>query len=82
MKRKNLSVIIWEDAAGTSGWLDVDSGDDGLMMIVSAGFVLREDKKVVTLIQSVGTDGKRYDNSITIPKSNILKRKSIARIPV
>ena len=80
MNQGKLATILWEDACGTSGWKNANSADDDLLLVFSVGMVLRESKKTITLVQSVSAGGKDYDNSVTIPKSCILRKKIAGRV--
>lgn len=70
-------VVLWVDTAGSSGWDTKENYDTAIPAICrSVGFVSKEDKVSLTLIQNETRDA--FDNSTTIPKSAIVARQVIA----
>jgi hypothetical protein len=69
--------VRWEDTMGSSGWRSIASAQEQTTdTIDSLGFVLREDRHMLILAQSVAS-ADNCDNVLTIPKRVILERWKI-----
>lgn len=57
-KPGSIVEIEWSDAAGkNTGWLDIEEAAElGIMDVVTVGFVLKHDAKVITICHSVSED--------------------------
>lgn len=81
---KYKSVLIeWEDSQiSPQGWARLNSFTAAIPTMHSIGFVIREDKKSISLASSIGEETDSSDeqvcNTITIPKRCIIKRKTIS----
>ena len=73
-----LVYLEWEDAATTRGWSHHD--DNGLMLIRSVGWLLKQNKQFLTLTTSESKEGRVLD-AIAIPKHSITKFKILKRYP-
>ena len=72
-------VIEWNDANSWSGWQN-DTAELTLAPIVSLGFKLREDKKSITIVQSLDqqlSDAFKVHAMLIIPKGWIKSIKGI-----
>lgn len=72
MARKML-YLEWYDHYSTHGWLDPEEIQDH-QKIFSAGILMRESKKYLTISSGVSEDGK-WSDPLTIIKSCIVKRR-------
>lgn len=75
-KRKvcQLYRIDWEDAKADGGWKNVhDTPKPRLVTVHSVGYCVSEDKKALVLAQQLSESGN-YSDTITIPKSCIVKK--------
>jgi hypothetical protein len=72
--------VHWFDACAKSGW---DSTQEYLAHdiapVVSIGYLLKETKQAITLVQSQVTDWHDCSAAISIPKSWIVKMKVLRR---
>jgi hypothetical protein len=72
--------ISWFDAAARSRW---DSAEEyynhEIAPVVTVGYLLRDDSKQVTVIQSQGADMDDVNGGIAIPKSWIVKIKVLRK---
>lgn len=66
--------LTWIDSAATYGWVNKDDENIGISEIHSIGYVVREDKKTITISTSWNT-GSRFMDPLTIPKCCIIMRK-------
>lgn len=74
-----MEVVDWLDHCGSSGWADLahhQSKTAGLMRCRSVGFVLHEDKEVLTLVQNQGGNATG-DHTMSIAKRLIISRRRI-----
>ena len=68
--------VEWMDAVGWhAGWIDLDQISERLSCttILSVGYVLRENKDEIVLVQSVDTKNATGDHVLAIPKNRVLK---------
>ena len=73
-------LIDWEDSASDSGWRHEEQlGNAGIALNQSIGYLIKENKKFITLAQSkcVSKGFAPYADLISIPKTNIKKKKQI-----
>jgi hypothetical protein len=70
--------LRWLDSASSDGWTCVN--EDGLDEIVSIGFLIYEDDKQIQIAHSIDEFNK-YCGVIAIPKSVILKRRTVKYDP-
>jgi len=71
MKRQ-IVLVTWVDSSTASGWQYGDT-DNELVAIHSIGFIMKMDKKALTLSSTVGARGKGCLDPLTIPFGAILK---------
>lgn len=74
--KKNLVWIEWLDSCHTEGWHTEGQYVDHPLHVISIGFLHMESDDAVTLIMTRDENG-RWSNSITIPKSTIIKRRKV-----
>lgn len=75
-----IQHIIWEDATGGDGWENVKTvKETTLATSIVVGFLVKEDKKTVTLTMGYFADD--HDDELgaflVIPKINIIKRRTV-----
>lgn len=77
---KKLMIVEWVDAHGAHGWMNLGEQMElelEPMKCKSVGFLYKEEKDYITLVQS--TTGDLHINGyITIPKGWIKKKKVIS----
>lgn len=67
-KLKGPVVVDWIDSCSSGRWNDISVYQQiDPLVCKSTGWVVRSDKKVMTLVQSIGKNGTMAD-SITIPR--------------
>lgn len=72
--------ISWYDANAKSRWGSLEEYlEHDIAPVLSTGYLLKESKKSITLIQSMGTDWDDVNGAIAIPKSWIIKRKVLRK---
>lgn len=77
--KKFAYVIIWIDSSSFNGWSEIDHPMHSLATITTIGWLVREDKKSVTISSGLSETGK-ICCSLTIPRSAILKFKKLPKI--
>jgi hypothetical protein len=77
MKNHNIAVVEWEDSSCGEGWHSVGA-DDGLAQCVTVGVVVRNNRKCITLVQSLASTGEQ-NNSFSIPRGCIASIKVVAQ---
>lgn len=80
-----ITTVVWADAAGgvRQGWRPVHEAiaDSGTVHCVSTGYVIKENKKTVTLASHCVIDNsavQQVDGEISIPKGWIVSRKTFS----
>jgi hypothetical protein len=71
-----LVSVKWQDSYAEHGWESLDSLVMKIATVQSIGYVLKEDKISITLVQSTSDTGA-YDHIITIPKGCIIERRKV-----
>lgn len=74
MSKIRLASVQWEDSCSSSGW--EHPHEDKRFLIRSFGILVREGKKSVTISTSRSSQGDRYMDQLTIPRSAIRKMKT------
>lgn len=79
IKQPQILLIDWVDSHSCYGWLNEDEIHNADMLCQSIGFLIKEDKKNITLALSraLNENYKPYGDTITIPKVTIRKRSII-----
>ncbi len=76
-----LTVIVFDDSASLVGWMPKEQVQEKAQsaMCVATGFVAREDKRSVTLMQARSTTGGSglMFSALTIPKGAIVAREEV-----
>ena len=79
-KGRHLEIIRWIDShsPGAQIWLDPDEIPHTLMPITTAGFIIHENRKSITVASTItdGPDGQ-VSGVISIPKVAITKRTKV-----
>lgn len=72
--------VEWTDSGGQSYWHDpADSvSTEAEMQCLSVGYMAEDSERVVCLVMGVGGMGQHL-NSMTIPRSNVLKVTRLRR---
>lgn len=68
----DLVEIHWKDAAGDSGWRDEKEMTTRPPDVWTVGYVLKNGRKALTVVQSTGRDGT-VDHSMCIPRAMIVE---------
>lgn len=76
-KKDQLMLVKWVDAGLTSEWCHRDEIDHGGAQITSAGFVIHETSKSMTLSLSIQDGTPRVSGSLTIPKGWIKSKRKL-----
>lgn len=74
MTRPLLVRLTWLDSASSHGWLEKCEINRQPTKVHSAGFIVSESKKSITISTSYYKEG-RFMDPLTIPKCCIVKRK-------
>ena len=76
MKRRKLLMVTWHDAIHTThGWVDSMAFKHIDDLVHSVGWLLRKDKKSITLAQTDGIDS--VANPLQIPMKMVQKITSL-----
>lgn len=71
-----IIYIEWQDAVGADGWSRMTNIEkEGLAVIKTVGFLLKETKEAVTVLHSVDISNNQSGAWMVIPKAQIKKRK-------
>ncbi len=75
----DLVHVTWRDASGTGVWHSLEEARQcNPISIHSVGWLIREDKRTVTVVGSFGANGSVSDRN-TIPKANITSKRILVR---
>lgn len=76
-KKEKIVLVDWEDSVGDNAcWLQRDKMKPVLpAQCKTAGFLLEETEKYVTIVQTI--DDTQLMGRISIPKRSIIKRKNL-----
>jgi len=70
-------LIEWEDIHTISNaWVEYDEIDHSCPVVKTLGFVVKEDDKYITIVQTIAEDYQLL-NGLVIPKSVIKNRKKL-----
>lgn len=78
MKEK-LIYVIWNDAVSVDAWTDISEITPELAEIHSVGFLVCENKEVLTIALNVDTTNLSASCIMNIPKKWIRFRKNITK---
>ena len=83
-KKNTLIEVEWLDAAANNGWHDDDKkalvDDDGLIVVSTVGYFLRETKTSIQLSQSIAhVDRNDRAETQAIPKKVVVKIRKLRR---
>ena len=71
--------VRWRDACTMSGWREaVKYMEHTPMDITTAGYLLKDTKSAITIVQSQSADGD-FNDCITVPKDWVIKMRVIPR---
>lgn len=79
-KVETLEYIVWHDAQGGDGWVSkrwLKEKGHGVSEIHMVGFLVKEDKDVVTYSMGIDTTNNNYSAFISIPKAWIKSRSPL-----
>ncbi len=69
----DIVQVEWVDAAGVSGWHNGKDTTTEPTRIASVGYLHSENKKAITLLQSIDFDCDKIDHTIMVPKNRVTK---------
>ena len=73
-KKYKLVLIKWEDSIlGFQGWKTIKEQPDHRGIMISVGFIIRENKHTITLYPHIQKSNLNGTGDIIIPKSAIKK---------
>lgn len=77
-----LLLVHWRDHYSTDGWIGLDPEEDiapllERAVVTSVGWLLAENDERLVLFQTLGIEGKRVRDTITIEKACIVKRRAL-----
>ncbi len=76
-----LVVVKWEDAVSESNWSSEDTVlKSTLKAVYTAGFLVRKDKKVISIALLMSDDKEDFSNWVNIPTSCVLSVDVIKEI--
>lgn len=65
--------VYWEDTTSKNGWVDVAGADYDCISPVTIGFLVKSDKKKVTIAQTFVPETGDFGNVIAFPRRAIKK---------
>lgn len=72
--------VHWYDANARSSWASREEYmSHDIAPVVSVGYLLKDTKKSVTLVSSMGVDWDDCNGAISIPQSWIVKKKVLRK---
>jgi hypothetical protein len=77
---RKIVAVMWRDAqTGPDGWIPIgEVRTYGLSTCVTAGFLVRQDRKRLIIAQSLSENG-RLNGTIMIPARSVVKVKVLHR---
>ena len=78
---EKILLIEWVDSFSEGGWGKIDHFNLGTPICKSIGFVMKNDKDVISISQS-HSEFENFGDVISIPKRCILKTKVIKMIKI
>ncbi len=72
-----LVAIVWDDASTDHGWQHVDEDDTARNMVLTIGFLTREDDHYIYLA-STCDEQKNTNSRIKIPRGMVATRAEVA----
>lgn len=75
----DIVQVEWEDAAGGSGWHDGKDTMTEPTRIASVGYLHSQNKRAITLLQSIDFDCNKVDHTVMIPKNRVTKITTIRK---
>lgn len=76
-RKAKMEVIEWVDACGQQGWNDLSAVEPRVLTCITIGFVFKESKKFVTLVDAIQVNGHQVGNLTSIPRGMITRRTAI-----
>lgn len=70
-------MVYWLDAATQDGWTEVSDTGKHTQLTLTVGFLIKEDKHVLTLAHTYDPESDCCNGLMFIPKGMIKKRKTI-----
>ena len=67
-----IARVEWKDACKYG-----DYNTHGIEVLYSVGYIVVESEEYIALAQEIDTEGKRYRDTVSIPKSCVLEVVSI-----
>jgi hypothetical protein len=77
MRKLPVYYLEWVDSASCRGWTEVERIDPSPKVCRSIGFLVMENKEVITIAGHFSDNPDLCNGDITIPKVAIIKRKKI-----
>lgn len=69
-----IAIVHWLDAASHDAWGEVEERkNDGLVSIISIGFILSEDEQAIKIVRSSQVNESSNEGMFAIPKGMITK---------
>lgn len=81
-KRYTLAIVSWNDAHETSGDFDTDTVNHAPAVQHTAGFVVKRDRKGITLATEVNGDGSGVRTTNFIPRGMIVRVRECGGLTV
>lgn len=75
-----IVVIKWIDSVRTFDWTLLDDVDEKSLDCISAGFLINENEKTVTIAQNYGIKPEQVCNLITIPRCSIISIEELKNV--
>lgn len=69
--------VKWEDHSSGNGWAKNEDIDTKPVVVETTGWVLKEDKRVLVLINTIDQTSEASVQRMYVLKSDILKRKTV-----
>ena len=76
-----IEEIVWEDHFSTDDWKDHKDEDiANTIFITSIGYLLKENRQRVVLVQNINNENNQVSGTITILKRTIKKRTIVREV--
>lgn len=70
-----IEYVEWDDHYSVDAWTEIAEHDNTAMKVISVGYLIKEDKKAITLALNIGDGGKTVSCAMIIIKAQIIKRQ-------
>ena len=76
--RRKLVIVEWVDSHSIDGWRTIeDMKPDGICRCQTVGWLMRKDKELVSVVQSLAFDGRDSNATTNIPTGSVKRIREL-----